>query len=107
MFDRVGLRTNVRKIVSMVHRPFQAVGNQSEVVYRRRIKGDGAHLQGSPEGTGPVWRMQGGDVSGICGGSQNDSVWASGTGATELENLGHGGRAADLSNGLPGQGRNA
>ena len=31
--------------------------------------------------------------------------WASGRGATELENLGHRGRAADISNGLSGQGR--
>ena len=40
MFDRVGLRTNVRKTVGMVCRPCQAAGTQSEVVYGRRMMGE-------------------------------------------------------------------
>ena len=41
LFDRVGLRTNVGKIVGMVCLPCQAAGNQSEAAYRRRITGKG------------------------------------------------------------------
>ena len=40
LFDRVGLRTNFGKTVGIVCRPFQAVGDQSEVAYRRRITGE-------------------------------------------------------------------
>ena len=40
LFDRVGLRTNFGKTVGMVCRPCQAVGNQSEAAYGRRIAGD-------------------------------------------------------------------
>ena len=39
LFDRVVLRTNVRKTVGMVCRQFQAAGNQSELEYGRRITG--------------------------------------------------------------------
>ena len=35
------MRTNVRKIVGMVFRPFQAAGNQLEVAYVGRITGEG------------------------------------------------------------------
>ena len=51
--------------------------------------------------------VRGGYFGGICGGSQDESAWASNRGATELENLGHGVRATDLSNGLSCQGRPA
>ena len=48
--------------------------------------------------------VQGGDGGEICGGAQDDSAWASGRGAKELEKLDHGVRAADVSHFLPGQG---
>ena len=41
IYDRVGLRTNFRKTVSMVCPPCQAAGNQSEAVYGRQIMGEG------------------------------------------------------------------
>ena len=41
LFDRVGLRTNVRKTVGMVCHPCQAAGNLSTAVYRRRVTGMG------------------------------------------------------------------
>ena len=41
------------------------------------------------------------------GGAQDDTEWASGRGETELKNLGHGGKSADVSHGLPGQQRPA
>ena len=41
LFERVGLRTNVGKTVSMVCRPCQAAGNQSEAPYRRKMAGEG------------------------------------------------------------------
>ena len=41
LFDRLVLRTNVGKTVCMVCRPFQAVGNQLEVAYGRRMTGEG------------------------------------------------------------------
>ena len=66
--------------------------------------GGGAHLQGATEGTGSVQGVRGGDVGGICGGSQYDSALASGRGAMELEKFVHRGRAADLLNGILGQG---
>ena len=37
LFDRVGLQTNVGKIVRMVCHPCQAAGNITEAAYRRRI----------------------------------------------------------------------
>ena len=39
LFDRLGLRTNVGKIVGMVCHLCQAVGNQAEAAYGRRITG--------------------------------------------------------------------
>ena len=51
--------------------------------------------------------MWGGDGNRIYGDPHDDSEWAIGIGATELENLGHEGRAADISNILPSQGRPA
>ena len=41
LFERVGLHTNVGKTVSMKCRPCPAAGNQSEVVYGRKITGEG------------------------------------------------------------------
>ena len=42
IFDRVGLMTNVRKMVSMVCHPCQAeAGNRTEEAYERRITGEG------------------------------------------------------------------
>ena len=36
IFDRVGLRTNIRKTVRMVCRSCQAAGSQSEAAYKQR-----------------------------------------------------------------------
>ena len=41
LFDRVGLRTNVRKTVGMVCHPCQAAGNLTTEAYGRRITGMG------------------------------------------------------------------
>ena len=41
IFERVGLRTNVRKTVSMVCRPCQAAGTQLEAAYGRRMTVEG------------------------------------------------------------------
>ena len=42
LFDRVGLRTNVGKTVSMVCHPCQAaVGNRTQESYGRRLTGEG------------------------------------------------------------------
>ena len=51
--------------------------------------------------------VQGGDDGWIFGGAQDYTAWASGTGETELEKLGHAGRATDVLHGLPSQGRPA
>ena len=51
--------------------------------------------------------MWGGDGGEICGGSHDDSAWASGRGVIELENFSHRERATDISNDLPGQWRPA
>ena len=39
IFDRVGLRTNIRKIVGMVCRPCRAAGVQADEVYTRNMIG--------------------------------------------------------------------
>ena len=41
LFERVGLHTNVGKMVSMKCRPCPAAGNQSEVEYGRKMTGEG------------------------------------------------------------------
>ena len=41
LFERVGLRTNVGKTVSMTCRPCPATGNQSEEAYGREMTGEG------------------------------------------------------------------
>ena len=41
LFDRVGLRKNVRKTVGMFCHPCQAVGNLSTEAYRKRVTGLG------------------------------------------------------------------
>ena len=41
LFERMGLKTNVGKTVSMVCRPCPAAGNQSEAAYERNMTGEG------------------------------------------------------------------
>ena len=41
LFERVGIRTNVGKTVSMTCRPCPASGNQSAVAYGRKMTGEG------------------------------------------------------------------
>ena len=41
LFERVGLRTNVDKTVSMTCRPHPSAGNQSEVAYGHKMTGEG------------------------------------------------------------------
>ena len=41
IFDRVGLRTNVRKTVGMVWRPCRAAGVRADEAYTRRMTGEG------------------------------------------------------------------
>ena len=41
LFERVGLRTNVGKTVSMVCRPCQAAGTQLVAAYERKMTGEG------------------------------------------------------------------
>ena len=45
LFDRVNLRTNVKKIVGMICHPCQATGTQSENAYGRRMMGEGPSYQ--------------------------------------------------------------
>ena len=79
------------------------VGGGVQVTDARR----GTHLSGASEGTGTVQGLWVGDDGRIFGGAQDETAWASGRGDTELENLGHGGRSADILHGLTGQGRTA
>ena len=41
LFERVGLRTNLGKTVSMVCRLCEAAGTQSEAAYRKKMAGEG------------------------------------------------------------------
>ena len=45
LFDRVGLRTNVRNTVGMFCRSFHTAGTQLEVEYGRRMAGEGPSYQ--------------------------------------------------------------
>ena len=46
IFDRVGLRTNVNKTVSMACQPCRAgSGNRTAEGYRRRITGEGKYFR--------------------------------------------------------------
>ena len=64
----------------------------------------GTLLPRASEGTVAVQGVQGGDGGEIIGGEWDDKEWAIGRGEMELENLGHGGRSAEV---LPDQGRPA
>ena len=50
LFDRVGLRKNFGKTVGMVCHPFQAAGDLLEVVYGRRVTGEGPTYMNSLKG---------------------------------------------------------
>ena len=67
----------------------------------------GTHLSGATEWTGQVQGVQGGDGGGIFGGENDDTSWEGDRGETDLENLVHGRRAADVSHDLPGKGNPA
>ena len=41
LFDRVGLRTKVRKTVGMVCRPFRAARVRADEAYNQRMTGEG------------------------------------------------------------------
>ena len=45
IFDRVGLRTNVRKTVGMVCQPYRVVGVREDEAYKRRMTGEGRSYQ--------------------------------------------------------------
>ena len=67
----------------------------------------GTLLPVATEGAGTVQVVRGGDGGSIFGGAQYDTAWASGRVDAKLENIGHGGRASDISHVLPVQGRPA
>ena len=75
----------------------------------RRVTGDGRGylLPGATEGTVTGQGVRGVDSGWIFGRAQDDTTWESGRGDTDLENLNHGGISADVSHGLPVQGRPA
>ena len=50
LFDRVGLRNNVGKIVGVLFCPLQAAGTQSEVVYGQRMTGEGPSYREQKKG---------------------------------------------------------
>ena len=50
LFDRVGLRTIVRKTVRMVYRLFKAAGTQSEVAHGRQMTREGPSYQERQKG---------------------------------------------------------
>ena len=64
-----------------------------------------SQIQGATEGTGFLQGVQGDDGGGIPGDSPDDSAWEGGRDATEWENPGRRGRATDILDGIPIQGR--
>ena len=56
LFERVSLRTNLKKKLSMVCRPCQAEGAQLEAAYGRKMTGEGPTYRESQKG-----RVQCGD----------------------------------------------
>ena len=47
LFDRVGIRTNIHKIVGMVCRPYRAADVQAEKAYTRQMIGEGRSFKES------------------------------------------------------------
>ena len=45
LFDRVGLHTNINKMVEMVCQPYKIVGRHSVVAYTRQMTGVGPYFQ--------------------------------------------------------------
>ena len=69
--------------------------------------GGGTFLPVAVEGTGTLQGVWGGDGGWIDESTHEDTTWASGRRDMELDNLSHRGITADVSHGLPGQGRPA
>ena len=84
-------------------------GSVEPVIGGVRVTDDGrvTLLPLATEGKITVQGVWGRDGGRIFGGAKDDMAWASGIGDTKLENLGHGGRAADVMHVLSGQGRPA
>ena len=67
LFDRVGLKKNVRKTVSMTCRPCPAAGIQLEEAYVRLTTGGGTDVSRAEKRAGRVqglWKGDGGGVTG-------------------------------------------
>ena len=67
----------------------------------------GTFLSGAAEWSGAVQGVRGVDGVWIDGRSHENTIWGSGRGEMELENLGHRRRTAYIPHGLLGQGRTA
>ena len=85
IFDRVGLMTNVGKMVSMVCHPCWAGdGNWTEEAHGWRLTGGREVLRGEPTGEGGMQAVWGGPRGWIPVESSDESTWkSSGTAATD------------------------
>ena len=74
---------------------------------REEDDGGVTNIPGAAEGMGRVQGIQEGDGGGIVGIPQDDTAWTGERGVMELGSLVHRRRPADVSSGLPDQGRAA
>ena len=91
LFGRVGLRTNVGKIVSMVCHPFQATaGNITQATYGRILTGGGELIQRAAAQAGVVRGMWGTAGGWFNVESSDDLTWESGRAKTPMDTLDRG-----------------
>ena len=89
LFERVGLRTNVGKTVSMTCRPCPATGNQSEVAYGRKMMGGGADISRETKRAGQVRGLREGGGGRVAGSPLDDTAWEGKGGQVELDRRSH------------------
>ena len=84
LFDRVGLRTNVRKTVRMICCMCQARGDTVGGGVREKDYGRGTFVPGAAEGTGPVQGVLVGNGDWVSGKTHADTAWEGSVGEMEL-----------------------
>ena len=107
LFDRVGLRKNVRNTVGMVCHPGQAAGNLSTEAYGWRVRGGGTYIQGAAQRTSGVRRVRRAVGGRIPVDSSDDSKQEGGSDTAAMEHTGRGDQTPDLQDVLHGEGRTA
>ena len=101
IFDRVGLKTNQRKTVSMACRPCSAAGNISETSYAHTMTGKGLlpRAEERPSNMRGLWARDGGGITRF---TPHVPTWEGKGAKMDMDGCNNGeGRAQDISDGIP------